>query len=143
MQAFGVVILFYAACQLSAAAIDQVDAHELETVRPAFQHRISNVPGKSLVALVVNYPPGGRSLAHHHASSAFIYAYVLTGAIKSGLDGEPPQIYRAGESFHEEPGAYHQISENASESEPASLLAVFIVDTEDRPLTKSDLPPER
>jgi quercetin dioxygenase-like cupin family protein len=47
-------------------------------------------------------------------------------------------VYQAGESFHEEPGAHHRVSENASETQPASLLAVFIVDAEDQPLTIPD-----
>jgi quercetin dioxygenase-like cupin family protein len=42
-------------------------------VKPVFEHVIPNVEGKSMVAVVVTYPPGGKSLAHHHARSAFIY----------------------------------------------------------------------
>ena len=41
------------------------------------------------------------------------------------------QVFRAGESWTEPPGAYHPISENASATEPASLLAIFVVDTAD------------
>src|SRR4051812_30099581 len=114
-------------------------AHDLETAKPAFEHALPNVPGKSLVAVVVSYPPGGRSPAHRHARSAFIYAHVLTGAIRSRVGDEPAKVYRAGESFVEEPGAHHRVSENASGSEAASLLAVFIVDAQDKPLTVSDL----
>jgi quercetin dioxygenase-like cupin family protein len=113
-------------------------ARELETVKPVFQRAIPNIPGKNFVALVVNYPPGGKSPAHRHAKSAFIYAFVLTGAIRSMVGTEPAKVYQAGESFHEEPGAHHRVSENASETQPASLLAVFIVDAEDQPLTVPD-----
>jgi quercetin dioxygenase-like cupin family protein len=91
-----------------------------------------------MVAVVVNYPPGGKSPAHHHARSAFIYAYVLSGAVRSQVGDEPPKVYRVGEGFYEVPGAHHRISENASDKEPASLLAVFVVDSEDRPLTTPD-----
>jgi quercetin dioxygenase-like cupin family protein len=111
---------------------------ELETVKPVFERALPNVPGKDLVALVVNYPPGGKSPAHRHAKSAFIYAFVLTGAIRSGVGTEPSRIYQAGQSFYEEPGAQHRVSENASQTQPASLLAVFIVDAEDKPLTVPD-----
>ena len=69
------------------------------------------------------------------AKSAFIYAYVLTGAIRSVVGTEPAKVYQAGESFHEDPGTHHRVSENASETNPASLLAVFIVDADDQPLT--------
>lgn len=106
-----------------------------ESVVPNFSHTITNIPGKSLVAVEVLYPPGGASLPHSHAKSAFIYAYVVSGAIESQVDGEPAHVYTAGQSFHEEPGAIHRISRNASKSEPAKLLAVFVVDSNDAALT--------
>jgi quercetin dioxygenase-like cupin family protein len=90
-----------------------------------------------LVALVVTYPPGGRSPSHHHAGSAFIYAHVLSGAIRSQVDDEPAKVYRVGEGFYELPGSHHRVSENASQQEPASLLAVFVVDSQDNALTVS------
>jgi quercetin dioxygenase-like cupin family protein len=111
-------------------------SHEpAESVAPNFAHAITNIPGKSLVAVEVTYPPGGASLPHNHAKSAFIYAYVVSGAIESQVDNQPARIYTAGQSFHEEPGAFHRVSRNASKSEPAKLLAVFVVDSNDMPLT--------
>jgi quercetin dioxygenase-like cupin family protein len=109
-----------------------------ETVRPNFSHAIPNLPGKSLVAVEVNYPPGAASAPHRHAGSAFIYAYVVSGEIESQVDNGPARIYRAGESFYETPGAHHGISRNASKTQPAKLLAVFVVDTGEHPLTTPD-----
>jgi quercetin dioxygenase-like cupin family protein len=121
-----------------ALGMTTAHAHELEQVTPAFEHAIPNIPGKRLVALVVTYPPGGKSPSHRHAGSAFIYAHVLSGAIRSQVNDEPAKVYRVGEGFYEMPGSHHRVSENASGSEPASLLAVFIVDSEDDPLTVPD-----
>ena len=104
-------------------------------VTPNFSHAITNVPGKSVVAVEVTYPPGGATPPHIHAKSAFIYAYVVSGAIESQVNDQPARVYTAGQTFYEEPGAHHRISRNASKSEPAKLLAVFIVDTGDAPLT--------
>jgi quercetin dioxygenase-like cupin family protein len=98
----------------------------------------TNVSGKSLQAVTVSYPPAAKSAAHHHANSAFIMAYVISGAIRSQLEGEPARVYQAGETWSEAPGAHHTISENASATEPAELLAVFLVDTGDGPLTTDD-----
>lgn len=109
-----------------------------ETVTPNFMKEIPNIPGKSLIAAVVAYPPNGASPSHHHAKSAFIYAYVLEGEIRSSVDGSTPRIYKAGESFYEAPGAHHAVSENASDTKPARLLAVFIVDSGDKKLTVPD-----
>lgn len=106
-------------------------------VRPVF-NQPSNVPGKSLEAVAVSYPPGAKSGAHHHATSAFIMAYVVSGAIRSQIEGESARVYHAGETWSEAPGAHHTISENASATERAELLAVFLLDTGDGPLTTDD-----
>ena len=113
-----------------ATGLTTVAAHAPgETVTPQFTHALPNVPGKSLTAVVVDYAPGAKSHSHRHAPSAFIYAYVLEGHIRSQVDDQPAKVYAAGENFFEEPGAHHVISENASDSEPARLLAVFVANT--------------
>jgi quercetin dioxygenase-like cupin family protein len=106
-----------------------------ETVTPKFEQAIPNIPGKSLVTLEVEYAPGAASVPHTHAKSAFIYAYVISGAIESKVNDGEARIYRAGESWSEPPGATHSISRNASKTEPAKLLAVFVVDSDDKALT--------
>jgi quercetin dioxygenase-like cupin family protein len=113
-------------------------AQNTEEAKVAFEHVIPNAEGKSLVAVVVTYPPGGKSPAHHHAASSFIYAYVLSGAVRSQVGNEPPKVYKPGESFYELPRSHHSISENASDSEPASLLAIFVVDSNEDTLTIPD-----
>lgn len=100
-----------------------------------YQHELPNVPGKSIKGVLVEYGPGGHSAAHTHAPSAFIYATVLEGAIVSQVNNGPKKTYRAGESFSEMPGDRHQVSANASKTEPAKLLAVFVVDTKEEVLT--------
>jgi len=133
LGSFGLV---FATLMLSAGSTSTQELQE--QVRVEFQHAIPNVEGKSMVAVIVRYPPGGKSPAHHHAPSAFVYAYVLSGSIRSKVGDEPAKIYKVGESFYEVPGSYHAISENASAKEPASLLAVFVVDSKDTALTIPD-----
>ena len=126
-----------AACVVAFAtpAVAHTPQPGSDIVTPVFEHAIPNIPGKNLVSVVVDYPPGGRTGAHHHAKSAFIYAHVLSGAIRSQVDDGADKVYQAGESFFETPGAYHRISENASTTEPARLLAVFVLDAGENPLT--------
>ena len=121
----------------SQAGAQQTLGHG-EHVKPVFQQKLPNVPGKSMIAAIVTYDPGGNSPPHHHAGSAFIYAQVLSGSIRSKVDDAPVRIYKTGESFYEAPGSKHSISENASKKVPASLLAVFIVDSDDNKLTMPD-----
>lgn len=111
-------------------------AHESgEIVKTNFEQTIPNLPGKSLVAVEVEYPPGAASRPHMHAKSAFIYAYVVSGAIKSKVNDGEVRVYRAGESWSEPPGASHSVSQNASKTKAAKLLAIFIVDSNDKELT--------
>ena len=123
-----------------ALGASPTDAPKREEVKVAFEHALPNVEGKRLVAVTVSYPPGAKSLSHHHAASAFIYAYVLSGAIRSQVDNSPAKVYHTGESFYEMPGSHHRVSENASDKEPGSLLAVFVVDSKEGPLTTPDQP---
>jgi len=127
--------IFGAACFAIATAMPAA-AHGIgETVTPHFEQAIPNIPGKSLVALVVDYAPGGASPSHTHAKSAFIFGYVLSGEIESQVNDGPRKVYRAGESFYETPGSRHPVSRNASKTKPAKLLAVFVVDSDAKDLT--------
>jgi quercetin dioxygenase-like cupin family protein len=105
---------------------------------PVFDQPIPNIAGKSLIVAEVNYAPGAKSPSHRHAKSAFIFAYVVSGAVRSQVDEQPVKVYKAGETWFENPGAHHKVSENASATEPAKLLAVFVVDSTDKPLTTVD-----
>lgn len=135
LRAGSLVLLLTA---VAAGSSSSAFAQNMEQVNVVFQHVIPNAEGKSMVAVVVNYPPRGKSPAHHHAPSAFIYAQVLSGAIRSQVGDEPAKVYRVGQGFYEIPGSHHRISENASDNQPASLLAVFVVDSKDTPLTTPD-----
>lgn len=128
--------IFYAIA-VTTALVSALHAHDAvgEDVRLVYDHPLPNVPGKSMRAVLVDYAPGGTSPAHIHPRSAFIYATILEGAIRSQVNDGPVVTYRAGESFSEYPGDRHGVSENASATQPARLLAVFVVDTAETELT--------
>ena len=100
-----------------------------------YQHELPNCPGKRIKGVLVEYGPGGYSPGHTHAKSAFIYATVLEGAIRSQVNDGPVTTYKAGQSFSELPGERHSVSANASKTKPAKLLAAFVLDTNERDLT--------
>jgi quercetin dioxygenase-like cupin family protein len=120
-------VLFAAAVCNAGAAVNAAYTDADGTAKQVRSEALPNVPGKNLTAVLVTYPPGGKSSKHHHAGSVF--AYVISGAIRSKVSGQgPAKVYQAGESFFEPPGSEHLVSENASANEPASLLAVFVAD---------------
>jgi quercetin dioxygenase-like cupin family protein len=111
-----------------------IAADEGPKVTLVFDHALPNVPGKSMKGVLVEYGPGVVSTAHTHPRSAFIYATVLEGAIRTSVNDGPAVIYRAGQNFPEMPGDRHTLDENASKTEPAKLLAVFVVNTDEKEL---------
>ena len=125
-------------CALIVAALGVqlgIAADKDSKVTLVYEHALPNVPGKSIKGVLVEYGPGGTSSAHTHPKSAFIYATVLEGAIRSSVNDGPAVTYHAGQSFSEMPGDRHSVSENASKTEPAKLLAVFVLDTDEKVLT--------
>jgi quercetin dioxygenase-like cupin family protein len=98
----------------------------LDKVEPVDSYPLPNVPGKRVTVVRVIYGPGGFSRPHRHAGS--VTAYITKGEIRSQLAGGPAEIFKVGQSFFEPPGATHLVSANASATEPAELIAVFVAD---------------
>ncbi|ANI54170.1 cupin domain-containing protein [Pseudomonas sp. 22082] len=126
------------AATFAALSISSVSAAEPQggKVTVVFDRALPNVPGKSMRGVLVEYAPGGSSPAHFHPKSAFIYATVLEGAVRSKVGDGPEKVYKAGENFVEQPGDFHAVSANASTTEPSRLLAVFVLDSNETDLVK-------
>ena len=82
----------------------------------------------SVQVVEVIYGPGGSSPPHRHPCP--VVGYVVEGALRTQVKGEPEAIYRAGERFYEAPNGVHLISANASDKEPVRFLASFTCDRE-------------
>jgi quercetin dioxygenase-like cupin family protein len=92
---------------------------------PVFQHDLPNLnlDGWQVTVSEVPFPPGRAGQVHHHAG--FVLAYVLEGNVVTKISGEPEKVYARGEMFYEPPGSTHEVSRNASSTEPARLLALI------------------
>jgi quercetin dioxygenase-like cupin family protein len=98
----------------------------LDKVEPIASYPLPNVPGKRVTIVRVTYGPGGFSRPHRHAGS--VTAYITAGEIRSQLGGGPVETFKVGQSFFEPPGSTHLVSANASTTEPAELIAVFVAE---------------
>ncbi|MDE2379711.1 cupin domain-containing protein [Bradyrhizobium sp.] len=98
----------------------------LDRVEPIASYPLPNVPGKRVTIVRVFYGPGGFTPPHRHAGS--VTAYITRGEIRSQLGGGPVETFKVGQSFFEPPGSTHMVSANASTTEPAELIAVFVAD---------------
>jgi quercetin dioxygenase-like cupin family protein len=108
-------------CAASAQAGSPEDKVEL-----IGSYALPNVAGKRVTIVRVFYGPGGFTRPHRHAGS--VTAYITKGEIRSQLGGGPVETFAVGQSFFEPPGSTHLVSANASATEPAELIAVFVAD---------------
>lgn len=113
-------------------------------VRPATQVKrlscepLADLPGKVVTTLQVDFPPGGYTPAHRHPGA--LTAIVLSGQVRSQMQGSPAQTYVAGQTWFEPSRELHLFAENPSASEPARLLAVIVSDEHCGPLVIPEPP---
>ena len=132
------LLLLGGATLLSANVAAEETPARAAKISKIFDRELPNVPGKSMRAVLVEYGPGAASPSHRHPPSAFIYATVLEGEIRSKVNDDPEHVYKAGETWTEVPGDHHQVSANASATKPARLLAIFVVDTTEQEILIPD-----
>ncbi|UVE68189.1 cupin domain-containing protein [Burkholderia pyrrocinia] len=117
---------------LGAALPAAAHAHDAgDNVHAIMRQAVPEAPGKLAVVATVDYAPGQASEAHRHLGSVF--AVVSKGEVLSQVNDGPLHRYRAGEGWYEAPGSRHQVSRNASTTEPAQIV-VFGLTGEHEPL---------
>ena len=99
-------------------------------VAPVMQQALADYPGKEVLMITVEYPPGGADPVHRHDAHGFIY--VLEGTIVMGVKGGKEVTLTAGQSFHEGPEDIHTVGRNASQDKPAKFL-VFLLKDQKKP----------
>src|SRR5262245_11053770 len=104
--------------------------HRASRSRTAFSGKLPALDGQRLEATIVEvtYPPDGANPAHRHPCP--VIGYVLEGAVRMQVKGQPERIFKPGETFSETPSDVHVVSANASQDAPARFLAYFVCDRE-------------
>jgi quercetin dioxygenase-like cupin family protein len=106
------------------ASAQQRAASGTPTRRDVIKQEIPGEPPRDLSLVEVTYPPGTGSPPHLHANG--VMAFVVSGTVVSKVGDGPEQIFHAGDAWWEPPGAIHRVSRNASSTEPARLLAIYV-----------------
>jgi quercetin dioxygenase-like cupin family protein len=117
-------------------ANSQAGGRPTTKVRPISCEKLPDIPGKSMTTVIVDFPPNAYTPRHRHRGS--VKAFMLKGTLRSQLAGGPVGTYTVGQGWFEPPGAIHLFAENASATEPAELLAIFVADDDCGPLTIPD-----
>jgi quercetin dioxygenase-like cupin family protein len=85
---------------------------------------LADMPGKEMLMLTVDYPPGAVESIHRHDAYAFVY--VLTGSIIEQVRGGKEVTLTPGQTFYEGPNDVHTVGRNASATEPAKFIVVLL-----------------
>ncbi|KAJ5145894.1 cupin domain protein [Penicillium bovifimosum] len=99
------------------------------TTTVAYQYKLVNCPGKTIVGMLVEYPPNAATPPHRHGGAS-VSAYVISGSVLVKMNDDPMRIIEQGGSWYEAPGCHHRISANASPTEPATFFVTFVIDSE-------------
>ena len=111
---------------LPICAADASSGSSLNKVEIVASHALPDMPGKRVTIVRVTYGPGGFTPPHRHGGA--VTAYITKGQIRSQLNDGPVEIFNVGQSFFEPPGTIHYVSANASNTDWAELIAVFVAD---------------
>ncbi|SEJ75487.1 cupin domain-containing protein [Paraburkholderia diazotrophica] len=95
-------------------------------VTPVMTQPLDDYPGKEALMITVEYPPGSVDPVHRHYAHGFIY--VLEGSIVMQVKGGKEVTLKPGQSFYEGPNDVHTVGRNASQTQPAKFLVVFLKD---------------
>jgi quercetin dioxygenase-like cupin family protein len=104
--------------------IQSARAAESAVVTPLMLKDLADVPGKEMLMIAVEYPPGSVDHVHRHDAHAFIY--VLQGSIVMQVRGGKEVTLGPGQTFYEGPNDVHTVGRNASATEPAKFIVVLL-----------------
>ena len=96
------------------------------SVTPLTSKELPDFPGKEVVMITVEYPPGSVDPIHRHNAHAFVY--VLEGSIIMQVKGGKEVTLTPGQTFYEGPDDIHVVGRNASDTKPAKFVVFFIKD---------------
>jgi quercetin dioxygenase-like cupin family protein len=95
-------------------------------VAPIMLRELTDIPGKEVLMLTVEYPPGGSDPVHRHDAHGFIY--VLEGSVVMQVQGGTEVTLTPGQTFYEGPDDVHVVGRNASTTRPAKFLVILVKD---------------
>jgi quercetin dioxygenase-like cupin family protein len=92
----------------------------------------NNPPVKLVRGARIRFAPRQLTGLHRHPIS--VVGVVTAGSFIIKKEGEPEKVVKTGEPFFEAAGVTTERFDNASDTEPAELVAFYLADTKDRPL---------
>jgi len=101
-------------------------------VTTLMSRELTDIPGREILMILVEYAPGGSDPIHRHNAQGLIY--VLDGSVVMQVRGGKQVMLTAGQTFYEGPDDIHVVGRNASNTKPATFLVFFVKDKGAPPL---------
>ena len=120
LRILGTALVLACSAQLTQSA----PAAPQPVVVPVMRKDLPDVPGKEMLMLIVDYPPGAVESIHRHDAYAFVY--VLEGSIVEQVRGGKEVTLTPGQTFYEGPGDVHTVGRNASMTKPAKFVVILL-----------------
>jgi quercetin dioxygenase-like cupin family protein len=105
-------------------------------VRQILSQPLTDLPGREVRMSLLDREPGSSSPAHRHPGH-HTFGYVIEGTYEFAIDGQPPRLLKAGDTFYEPPSAIHSTSRNPSTDQRLKIL-VFMVADQKNPSTVAE-----
>ena len=121
-----VVLIFLTTGTLMAQQPKVAEQAPEAKVTPLMSKDLTQVPGKEVLMIAVEYPPGSADPIHRHNAQAFVY--VMEGSIVMQVKGQKEVTLTPGQTFYEGPDDIHLVGRNASSTQPAKFLVLLIKD---------------
>lgn len=122
LRILGAALVLAGGAQLTPPVLAQTAPQPV--VVPVMQKELADLPGKEMVMLSVEYPPG--AVEHIHRHDAYAFVYVLEGSVIEQVRGGKKVTLRPGQTFYEGPNDVHIVGRNASATKPAKFVAVLL-----------------
>jgi quercetin dioxygenase-like cupin family protein len=122
-RSLGLIFLFAAGSAMAQHTASHGGSKDAK-VTPLLTQEMKDIPGKEVLMITVDYPPGAVDPVHRH--DAHSYVYVLEGSIVMGVKGGKEVTLKAGDTFYEGPDDIHTVGRNASKTKPAKFVVMLV-----------------
>ncbi|KIQ34272.1 cupin [Variovorax paradoxus] len=119
----GLALMFAAGAAMAQHAPSHATPQDAK-VTPLLTKEMKDIPGKEVLMITVDYPPGAADPVHRHDAHSFVY--VLEGSIVMGVKGGKEVTLKPGDTFYEGPDDIHTVGRNASKTKPAKFVVMLV-----------------
>ncbi|MDQ0570562.1 quercetin dioxygenase-like cupin family protein [Variovorax paradoxus] len=122
-RSLGLTLLFATGAAMAQHTASHGAAKDAK-ITSLLTQEMKDIPGKEVLMITVDYPPGATDPVHRHDAHSFVY--VLEGSIVMAVKGGKEVTLKAGDTFYEGPDDIHTVGRNASKIRSAKFVVMLV-----------------